>query len=59
MSHLGHDCCSSGAADAVVPRVVALPVLALRHSVPPDAHRPGWWDAEWRGPLSRGPPLIA
>lgn len=59
MSHVGHDCCTSGPIDALVPHVQPMPAMAQRHRIPVDAHRPGWLDAEWRGPLSRGPPLIA
>lgn len=59
MSHAGHDCCSGGPVDALVPHVQPLPAMAQRHRTPVDAHRPGWLDAEWHGPLSRGPPLIA
>lgn len=59
MSHVGHDCCGSGPVDALVPHVAALSAMALRHRIPVDAHRPGWLDAEWHGPLSRGPPVIS
>jgi len=41
MSHVGHDCCTSGPIDALVPHIEPLPAMAQRHRIPRGCAPPG------------------